>query len=875
GRPGAFDRPAAPAPAVAPSGAAPGSWSGMPSTSGGMVRVALAAAALSGCLGALLQVGWTRVAALSFGSSVYALGAVLAIDILGLGIGPLIVRRRLGSPEMAGALAAGCASLVGLSSLLIVPLLGLLPLAAAWLSGPLADDPFRLLAAQFLLLAGLLLPPAIAQGAILPSLAILAGGGDPRKTPRAMGLAYAVSTWGSVTGFLLAGFVALPRLGARRTLIAASLLALLLAVRLALLRGRGKTAAPPGEGRLHRWPIEVRRPAAFLVLAAVAVSGILAFTSWDRSVLAGGGFLYGPVYRAAFGGTGRLREAMRRRGEILFYRESGESLVTVRRSPAGVLSLQINGKTEASTAGDMGTQLLAAHLPLLLHPDPREVLVIGLASGVTVGAAERHPIARLRVIELVPAVVEAARLFATANGNALDDPRLDLVLDDARGHLLVRPDRYDVITSQPSNPWIAGIPNLFTVEFYRLVRRRLRPGGLFCQWVQAYRLDPADFRGIVRSFLQVFPDATLWEESAGGGDYFLLGGDAPAPLDPERLRGVGRAAAWDDLRRGGLDGPADLLSRFVTGPAGLAALSAGARPQTDDDLYLETRAPLALFHDTLLGQVAALRRIRSPVLEILPAGLASRDPGLVTALQERLRHRDERLAMLESLRDSDLWELRDPFLAAGIEFLRAGLWTEAIRALSRASFPGNPGDAVRNLLLGEAYRAADLGQAAAVAWAEAVRQDPGLAPAWNALGRQLVAGGLLQEGRTAFETALRRDAGLASARNNLGAVLLRQGDLAAAESALRQALQSDPALAAARANLGLVLKRRGDRAGAESACRAALDLDPLNTDARYNLAVLLRDSGRQDEARAELSRLLSIDPTDREGFRLLRELDGG
>src|SRR5262249_7166887 len=148
------------------------------------------------------------------------------------------------------------------------------------------------------------------------------------------------------------------------------------------------------------------------------------------------------------------------------------------------------------TGGDMSTQLLSAHLPLLLHPRPLDVMLIGLASGITLGAAEAHPVRSIEVAEISPAVVQAAGLFDLWSHGALADPRVKLVIDDARARLAIRTERFDVISSQPSNPWVAGVSNLFTREFYELARARLNRGGLFCQWVQAYRLSPDDFRGI-------------------------------------------------------------------------------------------------------------------------------------------------------------------------------------------------------------------------------------------------------------------------------------------------------------------------------------------------------------------------------------------
>jgi spermidine synthase len=825
--------------------------------------LAITAAVISGGIGALLQVGWIRLTALAFGSSVYALGATLTAYILGLGVGPLLVRRFLARNGSAVRVAAVAIGLVGLSSLCLLPYLGRLPGDAALISGRLHASVAMMIAAQFLLMQALLLPTTVAQGGSFPALAMM--GSSWKATQRSAGLTYAASTWGSVGGFILAGFVCLPAFGTQRTLAGAGVGALLLA---AALIGARPWIEPAADGR---------RGAGWLLAGAVAAAGPLillaSYRPWEREILSSGGFIYGPIYRRGSGGEG-VTGAMRRRGEILYYSEDGDSLVTVRRSRAGTLSLQINGKTEASSGGDMTTQLLAAHLPLLLHRHPEDILVIGLASGVTLGAAEKHPVGRIRVLEIAPGVVEAARLFAEHNGDALADPRVEVVVDDARQRLMVSSATYDVVSSQPSNPWVAGVSNLFTLEFYRLARSRLRPGGLFCQWVQAYRLDPEDLRGIVATFLQVFPQATLWEESAGGGDYFLVGGDAPPQIDLDRLRSSSTAAAWEDLARAGVDGPAALLSRFVTGPAGLAALAAGARIHTDDDLYLEWRAPLALFRDSLRDQVTALNRHREPVLSVLPRDTSVTDADLVAALRRLLRQRDDRLAMLESLRDADLLALTDPFLAVGIDHLRAGRFVEAIEALRRAASEA-PDSGSAQILLAEAYRGAGLAAAAGVVLKAALSHDPGFAPAWNALGRHLAALGRTEEARAAFRQAVERQArgpGAASARNNLGAMLLRKGDLEGAERLLRQALLADPDLPAARANLGLVLKLRGDRAGAEEQYRAALRLDPLNTDARYNLASLLRLAGRVAEAREELSRLLRVDPADLEAERALQEI---
>jgi spermidine synthase len=184
--------------------------------------------------------------------------------------------------------------------------------------------------------------------------------------------------------------------------------------------------------------------------------------------------VYGPEYARVIDKL-PLEEATRPQ-RLLFWEEGPTATVSVHQ--ALYRFLRANGKTEASTGPDMHTQLVAGHLPLLLHGAPRRVLVIGLASGITVGAVARHPVERIDVVEIEPAMTRAAQFFRRENRDVLADPRVTVVIADARSYLLTRADRYDVIISEPSNPWIGGVATLFTSEFYALAARRLAPGGL-------------------------------------------------------------------------------------------------------------------------------------------------------------------------------------------------------------------------------------------------------------------------------------------------------------------------------------------------------------------------------------------------------------
>src|SRR5262249_55468454 len=153
----------------------------------------------------------------------------------------------------------------------------------------------------------------------------------------------------------------------------------------------------------------------------------------------------------------------------------------------------------------------------------------GLGSGISAGSVARHPIERLDVVEIEPAVVEASRFFTQHNGNVLADRRVRLTIADGRNFLLTTPERYDVIASEPSNPWLSGVASLFSLEFFQLARERLRPGGFMLQWVHAYALLPEDLQMIVKTFRTVFPTTSVW--NVAGGDFLLLGQTAPAPFD--------------------------------------------------------------------------------------------------------------------------------------------------------------------------------------------------------------------------------------------------------------------------------------------------------------------------------------------------------
>jgi spermidine synthase len=269
--------------------------------------------------------------------------------------------------------------------------------------------------------------------------------------------------------------------------------------------------------------------------------------------------------------------------------------------------LRVNGQYTLGGTRGLLLEQREAHLPLLLHPAPRRVLALGVGTGDTVGAAVAHPDVRVDGVELVPEVLEAARLFARENGGVLANPRAHLVVDDARSHVLASPERYDVILSDLFLPWTAGTAQLYSLDFYRLGLARLRPGGLYCQWLPLHQLAVPDLETIVATFVAAFPHVQLWVAYHRSATPLaaLVGSAAPLRASAAALRARARDAGLGAaLRAAELDDPGDLAVLYVTDGDRLRAVTAGVPPITDDRPRLELSAPAAYFHQAGLGRAA-------------------------------------------------------------------------------------------------------------------------------------------------------------------------------------------------------------------------------------------------------------------------------
>jgi spermidine synthase len=315
-----------------------------------------------------------------------------------------------------------------------------------------------------------------------------------------------------------------------------------------------------------------------------------------------GVYKYGLEWRERPGFSLADLEAQRR---ILFYEEGAEAVVAVAERPgSGRRYLSINGKTDAgSGAEDVVQQKFMGHVPLFLHPAPRRVLVVGWGAGATAQAVALHPgVEGVECIEIEPAVWRAAPLFDALSGRVRADPRFRMVLRDGRNHLLRSRERWDVVVSEPSNPWLAGVANLFTREFYETVLSRLAPGGVFGQWFHYYNFEPVDVKVELRTFQSVFPHVSLWvvppvpgpEGGTLSADLLLIGSREPHAVDWERLRAAfAPGPLADDLRSTTvLADEAGVLAAWAMGGEDLSAYAGRSGPlNTDDRPWIEFVGP--------------------------------------------------------------------------------------------------------------------------------------------------------------------------------------------------------------------------------------------------------------------------------------------
>lgn len=529
------------------------------------------AAGLVGFVFLLMELVWYRMLSPLLGGSSYTFGLILAVALLGIGLGGLLYAAGEAGRRPTLAAFAGTCALEALFLALPFALGDRLAVITALLR-PLAGVGFLPLVLGWSVVTVLVvLPAAVVAGYQFPLLIALLGSGR-KRVGREVGVTYAANTGGAILGSVAGGFGLMPLLTAPGLWrLSAGLLVLLAAV--SALLG------------IH----EGSRRAAVLSLATAAAALLLALapgpTAFWRHSPIGAGRINVTEWR---GPNDIGAEQQLRRQGILWEADGVESSVAL--DAGKELAFLVNGKADGSARTDAPTQVMGGLLGALLHPEPRRALVIGLGTGSTAGWLAAVPsMERVDVVELEPAIVHIARAFTPVNHDALRNPKVRLILGDGREVLLATDERYDVIFSEPSNPYRAGIASLFTADFYQAVRARLRPGGVFLQWLQGYDLD-SHAVGIAYATLgSVFPSVETWEVNSG--DLLLMASERPPLHDVAQVRVRAATEPWRSAlaRTWGVEGAEGFYAGFLAsgGFARAVAAHESGWVNTDDRPLLE------------------------------------------------------------------------------------------------------------------------------------------------------------------------------------------------------------------------------------------------------------------------------------------------
>lgn len=549
--------------------------------------------ALSGASALGAEVVWTRLLGLMLGATVYTFSIILAIFLVGLGIGSTI------GSIISRSLRARAA--LGYSQLLLAAAIAWTAFALArslpyWPINPLlSHDPWFTFQIDIVRVLWAIFPATLLWGASFP-LALAAAATKDHDPGRLVGGIYAANTAGAIAGALAFSVILIPHIGTQnceRVLIAIAAVSALIVL------------AP------YVWTHRLKFGAAFLVASMFGAGYLVA---------------YSPEVPPGLIAYGRRFLINLNTSQILYVGEGLNSSIAISRYNDGAIQFHVSGKVEASTEMyDMRLQRALGHLAGLVHPDPHSVLIVGFGAGVTAGSFVTYPsIQKIVICEMEPLVPPAAtKYFDPQNYDVARDKRTTIVYDDARHFVLTTRDKFDIITSDPIHPWVKGSATLYSKEYFQMVKDHLNPGGVVTQWVPLYESDEATVKSEIATFLDVFPGGTVWANAIDGAGYdlFLLGQNGPTKINVDqlqaRLDSPEYARVSQSLRDVGFNSAVDLLSIYSGQDSELRPWLADATINLDSNLRLQYMAGMALNNsreDLIYRAILDYRRFPSNII---------------------------------------------------------------------------------------------------------------------------------------------------------------------------------------------------------------------------------------------------------------------
>ena len=752
----------------------------------------------TGFLALALEVLWTRVLVMTVGSSTYAFSLILAGFLTGIALGAILVSKfvdRIKNLWLALALIIG---LIGISVIFLTPFFDDLPFIFLKIFGKFGESFWKFELALFSLIFLILLLPTILMGITFP-LGTKIYVRDLQKVGGEVGEIYSINTLGCIFGSLAAGFLFLPAFGLQKSILISALIYFLLATIIFLVATK-----------------KIFFKAVFILIMLALSIFSFSFFQWNKYALTSGPAVYARQYLL----KPEIVYGEPEKEEIIFYKDGLSANVAVSQSPKGYLAMRVNGKVDASAGkiefkeiGDLDTMLLTGYLPLLLHPkQPENALIVGLGSGITLGAMTQYPLDEIDLVEIEPAIIEGAKHFKEFNHDALNDSRVKTIIEDGRNLLLISPKKYDIISSQPSNPWVKGNANLFTKEYYQLSRNRLKENGLMFQWVQLYSLDKEDLKSIIYTFSEIFPYFQVWS-SPSYKDLFLVGSLTPLKIDQEKFKErFNVSEIKEDFKKAAISEPEEILSHFIFTQEQIKNFSQ-SKLHTDNFPFLEFQAPLALYKDTVSENLEELYSFKENIEVLYGLKLS---PEIKDFQEKNL------LATISKEKgDSE----------AAIKYLE-----EALKIKSHPILEGS------------------------------------LAEYYYGKGKLTAIEGDIEKALSYYQKAAQLNPLEPVFLNSLGSIYLNQNDFENAEIWLKKATEVGPYYSWSFSNLGLLYLKQEKYDLAEKYLKGALKISEKNTDALNWLAIIYHNRGQDDKAKEMLKKSLKINPDQPKTRERLKEL---
>ncbi|MBX9570190.1 MAG: fused MFS/spermidine synthase [Candidatus Obscuribacterales bacterium] len=535
------------------------------------VMAVLACFFVSGALSMFYEIGWTRILLLLIGSTTYAFTVMLSTFLLGIFLGSYVCAKfvdKLRNP--IGVFALGqiylCfAVLLSLTVYNFLPYLNLLVVSA------IGSNETLSMLLRFCAASAVLLPITLCLGALFP-LGVKICSRNIDEVGDSVGQLYSINTFGAIIGAFVAGFLAIPLVGCENTLVYAAIANLVLGLLLLFSFGAMRTS-----------------------IKAVAATGLILLIAWasNKASLINEDILVFAQYekREILGGAADVPSwpqwLARLNRNISFFKDGicANVAVSQMHNPPVTL-LFTNGHCDASDRADMENQVNLALLPMLLNSSSKHVCVIGWGSGVTAAYSLRFPVQSVVCAEIEPAVLEATKFFHHVNFSAETDQRCRVEPSDGRNYLLCSSKLFDVIISEPSNPWQAGVCNLFTKEYFQITKEHLTKNGRFAMWCQLNEVSPKNLREVIAALHDVYPTVYLFD--SGQGDMCAVASAEPFKINLELLKKTFADNSNSELfKKFGTGNFAQFISRLTVGPDGVHGATVNTVENTDDLNHLE------------------------------------------------------------------------------------------------------------------------------------------------------------------------------------------------------------------------------------------------------------------------------------------------